>query len=609
MSDTVNKREQAESAETRKKKVSGARTLLRSLREFKGATFLTIFMMAMEVVMETLIPYRMATLIDDGLQKGNITVTVVSGLILVAYSIASLFFGIGGSVFGSKAAAGFAKNLRSDMFANIQRFSFSNIDHFSTSSIITRLTTDVSNVQNTFSMATRMAVRTPLMLILSTVMVFLISWKIGLVMLAAIPILVVSMVLLATKVLPVFRRMFKMYDKMNNDVEEDLRGMRVVKSFVRGDFEEKKFTESSKAIHDNSIHAEKIMALLNPILNFSMYGVVLVIAFMGAHFVVGKEGVTSPIMGDVFTTGLLNSVFTYSLQTLSSCMMLSMVFVMLVMSQESMRRISEVLKEAPTLTNPDDPVMEVPDGSISFDMVDFSYSEDAERFALEDVNLEIPSGATVGIIGGTGSSKTTLVQLIPRLYDVIDGAVRVGGVDVRKYDLTALRDAVSVVLQKNELFTGTIKDNLRWGNENATDEEIVEACKAAAADGFISEFPDGYDTEISQGGTNVSGGQKQRLCIARALLKKPKILILDDSTSAVDTATDAKIREAFRTWIPETTKLIIAQRIASVQDCDMIVVMDNGRIVDTGTHEELLERSPIYQEVYTSQKKGGENDG
>ena len=608
MADKDTQKKQEESGGTRKKP-SGARTLLKSLREFKGATFLTIFMMAMEVVMETLIPYRMATLIDEGLQKGDITVTVVSGLILVAYSIASLFFGVGGSVFGSKAAAGFAKNLRSDMFANIQRFSFSNIDHFSTSSIITRLTTDVLNVQNTFSMATRMAVRTPLMLILSTVMVFMISWKIGLVMLAAIPILVVGVVLLAIWGRAVFLRMVKMYDKMNNDVEEDLRGMRVVKSFVRGEFEEKKFTNSSKAIHDNSIQAEKIMAFLNPILNFSMYGVVLVIAFMGAHFVVGGEKVSSPIMGEVFTTGLLNSVFTYSLQTLSACMMLSMVFVMLVMSQESMRRISEVLKEAPTLTNPEDPVMEVPDGSISFDMVDFSYSEDAERFALEDVNLEIPSGATVGIIGGTGSSKSTLVQLIPRLYDVIDGMVRVGGTDVRKYDLTVLRDSVSMVLQKNELFSGTIKENLRWGNENATDEEIVEACKAAAADGFIREFPDGYDTEISQGGTNVSGGQKQRLCIARALLKKPKILILDDSTSAVDTATDAQIREAFRTWIPETTKLIIAQRIASVQDCDMIVVMDNGTIVDVGTHDELMGRSPIYQEVYTSQKKGGESDG
>ena len=601
--------EQAKGGKAREKKTSGARTLLKSLREFKGVTFLTIFVMAMEVVMETLIPYRMATLIDEGLQKGDMTVTIVSGIILVGYSILSLAFGVGGSIFGARAAAGFSRNLRHDMYENIQKFSFTNIDHFSTSSIITRLTTDVSNVQNTFSMATRMAVRTPLMLILSTVMVFMISWKIGLVLLAAIPILVLGMVLLAKKVLPVFRRMFKMYDKMNNDVEEDLRGIRVVKSFVRAAFEEKKFTDSSKAIHDNSLLAEKTMALLNPIMNFAIYGTILVIAFLGAHFVVGGERVTSPFMGEVFTTGLLNSVFTYSLQILSSCMMLSMVFVMLVMSQESMRRISEVLREVPTLTNPEDPVLEVPDGSVSFDLVDFSYAETAERFALEDVSLEIPSGATVGIIGGTGSSKTTLVQLIPRLYDVIDGEVRVGGIDVRKYDIKVLRDAVAMVLQKNELFSGTIKENLRWGNENATDEEIIAACKAAAADGFIREFPDGYDTEISQGGTNVSGGQKQRLCIARALLKKPKILILDDSTSAVDTATDAQIREAFRKWIPETTKLIIAQRIASVQDCDMIVVMDNGTIVDVGTHDELMGRRPIYQEVYTSQKKGGENDG
>ena len=609
MADNEHNKDKAEQAGSGEKKAPRIRTLLKSLREYKGVTILTILLMALEVAMEALIPYRMATLIDEGLQEGNMTVTIVSGIILVVYSIASLFFGIGGNVFGAKAAAGFSKNLRHDMYVNIQKFSFANIDHFSTSSIITRLTTDVSNVQNTFSMATRMAVRTPLTLVISTVMVFLISWKIGLIMLAVIPILLGAMFILSRNVTPVFRKMFKMYDKLNNDVEEDLRGIRVVKSFVRNDYEEKKFTESSAAIHDNAIHAEKLMALLNPILNFTIYASILVIAFLGAHFVVGGERVTSPIMGEVFTTGLLNSIFTYSMQILSSCMMLSMVFVMLVMSQESMRRISEVLQEVPTLTNPEDPVMEVVDGSVSFDMVDFSYSEDAERFALEDVNLEIPSGATVGIIGGTGSSKSTLVQLIPRLYDVIDGEVRVGGVDVRKYDLTVLRDAVSMVLQKNELFSGTIKDNLRWGNENATDEEIVEACKAAAADGFIREFPDGYDTEISQGGTNVSGGQKQRLCIARALLKKPKILILDDSTSAVDTATDAKIREAFRTWIPDTTKLIIAQRIASVEHCDMIVVMDNGRIVDTGTHEELMARSPIYQEVYTSQKKGGENDG
>ncbi len=579
--------------------------LLHSLREYRTAAILTMLVMTGEVVMETLIPYKMADMIDIGFGEGDMSYIIKTGILLILFALGSFAFGVLGSLIGAKAGTGFAKNLRSDMFRNVQTFSFSNIDRFSTASIITRLTTDVSNVQNTFTMAIRMAIRTPMMMLFSTLMTFFISWKLALIMLAIVPVLTAALMLLTWKVFPIFERAFKIFDRLNNIVQENLHGIRVVKSFVREDFETEKFEKTSGEIfHDFSI-AEKILAWNNPIMMACMYGAMLVIAWVSARFIVGQEAVTVSLMGTVFTTGLLNSVLTYSMQILMSCMGLSMIFVMLIISRESMRRIAELLSEEATITNPDAPVTEVKDGSIEFCDVDFSYAGDMKRLCLSDVDLKIPSGATVGIIGGTGSSKSTLVQMIPRLYDATAGKVLVGGVDVTEYDLFTLRDAVSMVLQKNLLFSGSIMDNMRWGNANATDEEIIHACKLAAADGFIREFPDGYDTHIEQGGTNVSGGQRQRLCIARALLKNPKILILDDSTSAVDTATDAMIRRAFREEIPDITKIIIAQRISSVQDADMIIVMENGKIDAIGTHEALLRSNAIYREVYESQQKGG----
>ena len=516
-------------------------------------------------------------------------------------ALASLAFGVASAVFASRAGTGFAKNLRHDMFYRVQKFGFSNIDKFSSASIVTRLTSDVANLQMTFQMSIRMAIRCPMMLVLALISANRISPKLARIYLMVMPVLVIALVCLVPMVFKIFDRGFKMMDRMNNIVQENVHGIRVVKSFVREEKEVEKFTGISGELARNFSKAEKILALNSPIMMFCVYCCMLSISWVGAKMVV--ESGNNPLLG--LTTGELSSMFTYTTQILSGLMMLSMVFVMMTMSRTPMRRCYELLTEEPDLVSPADPVTEVADGSIDFENVGFRYSASAQHRALKEVNLHIPSGATVGILGGTGSSKSTLVQLIPRLYDVSEGTLKVGGIDVREYDLEALRDNVAMVLQKNVLFSGTIKENLRWGNPNATDEELVHACKLACAHEFVESFPDGYDTHIEQGGTNVSGGQKQRLCIARALLKKPRILILDDSTSAVDTKTDASIRRAFREEIPNTTKLIIAQRISSVQDADMIVVMDNGQISAVGSHEELMQTSPIYQEVYYSQQKGG----
>ncbi|MBQ9909897.1 MAG: ABC transporter ATP-binding protein [Lachnospiraceae bacterium] len=583
--------------------------LLKSLREYKKPAWLTMLVMIGEVVMEVLIPYKMADLIDIGFANGDMPYIVKTGIVLVLFALISLAFGTLGSFLGAKAATGFSKNLRSDMYRKVQEFSFTNIDRFSTSSIITRLTTDVARVQMAFGMSIRMAVRTPMTLAFSVAMTFFISWKIGLVMLGAVPVLAVIALLLARKVMPAFTRLFRSIDRLNTNVQENLHGIRVVKAFVRGDYEKKKFNATSERIYSDAYFAEKMMALTSPFIMGISYACMLIIAYLATYFIIGKEPVTVAIMGDVFTKGLLNSVLSYSMQILMSCMGLSMVFVMIMMSRESMRRIDEVLQEESTIADLEEAVREVKNGEIVFDDVDFSYAGDMKRLCLSDVNLRIPSGSTVGIIGGTGSSKSTLVQLIPRLYDVTGGRVLVGGTDVRDYDMKVLRDAVSVVLQKNTLFSGTIKDNLRWGNPDATDEEMERACRLASIDSFIQELPEKYNSRVEQGGTNFSGGQRQRLCIARALLKDPKILILDDSTSAVDTATDAKIQKAFREEIPDVTKIIIAQRISSVQNADMIIVMENGRIDEVGTHDGLVKTNRIYREVYESQQGGGERLG
>ena len=586
--------------------------LLGYFRDYKKAAILTMVMTLAEVVLESLIPYLMSYLIDRGLQQSNMANIIKYGLILIGFAIIALITGLLSAKFSAEATTGFAKNLRKDMYENVQTFSFSNIDKFSTASIITRLTTDVTRVQNTFGMAMRMALRMPLMLLFSIVMTVFISWKLALIFLVAAPLLAISMIILTRIIHPIMHRAFRRYDDLNKNVQEDLHGIRVVKAFVREEFEKSRFGTTSRLIYDDFVKAERLMSWNEPIMSGIMYTCMLLASFFGAKLIIGQEPVTAPFMGTVFTTGLLNSVFSYSMQILMSCSMVGMLFMMTTMSLESMRRIVAILNEKADIVNPEDPVMEVKDGSIEFDGVNFRYPEvndysiiRSDRDALSQVNLKIPSGATVGIIGGTGSSKSTLVQLIPRLYDVSEGSVKVGGVDVRDYDMTVLRDAVSMVLQKNQIFFGTIKDNMRWGNPNATDEEIEHACRLAQADEFIQEFPDKYDYHIEQGGTNVSGGQRQRLCIARALMKHPKILILDDSTSAVDTATDAKIRYAFRNEIPDTTKIIIAQRINSIQDADMIIVMDEGRVNGYGTHDELMANNEIYREVYESQQKGG----
>jgi len=573
--------------------------LARSLREFTFAAILSPLCMIGEVYMEVKIPGIIAKIVDYGIKPGAMDVVLQQGLWLVLCALCSLTFGVASAVFAAYAATGFARNLRHDMFYRVQTFDFLNIDKFSTSSIVTRLTTDVANLQMTFQMMIRMAVRCPMMVILASINVYRLSPKLCMIYLIALPLLCIGLFALVKLVFPIFDRVFKTYDRLNNVVQENLHGMRVVKSFVREEKETEKFTTISGSIYNDFVKAERIMAFNNPMMQLAVYACIISISYLGATMIVQSGDTT-------FTTGNLASMFTYTTQILGGLMMFSAVFVMLTLSRAPMRRTYELLTENPDLTNPENPVTEVKDGSIDFEGVDFRYSKKASRNALDDITVHIDSGMTVGILGGTGSSKSTLVQLIPRLYDVSKGSVKVGGVDVREYDLESLRNAVSMVLQKNVLFSGTIKENLRWGNPEATDEEMIHACKLACAHDFIEAFPDGYDTHIEQGGKNVSGGQKQRLCIARALLKKPKILILDDSTSAVDTHTDAMIRKAFAEEIPGTTKLIIAQRVASVQDADLILVMDGGQIVASGTHEELMQTSTIYQEVFHSQTKGGE---
>ena len=579
------------------------RRLLRCVREFKWPAILSPICMIGEVAMEVIIPLVMADLYDYGIEMQNMAVVVEKSILLVLLALASLTFGAASAIFASKAGTGFARNLRHDMYYRVQNFSFSNIDKFSTASIVTRLTSDIATLQMTFQMMIRMAIRSPMMLALAMVSAMRINVRLSLVFCVALPILIFALVLLVPFVFKIFDRIFKTYDRLNTVVQENVHGIRVVKSFVRENEETRKFTSISGSIFKDFCKAERIMALNGPIMQICIYGSMLALSWFGAKMVIASGN--HPELG--LTTGQLSSMFTYTTQILSSLMMFSMVFVMLTMSRAPMKRCYEILVEEPDLVSPEEnPVTQVPDGSITFENVGFRYSATAKHRALKEVSLEIPSGATVGILGGTGSSKTTLVQLIPRLYDVTEGAVKVGGVDVRDYDLNVLRDEVAMVLQKNVLFSGSIKENLRWGNPDATDEELIHACKLACAHEFVVGFPDGYDTHIEQGGTNVSGGQKQRLCIARALLKKPKILILDDSTSAVDTRTDAMIRQAFREEIPGTTKLIIAQRVASVQDADMIIVMENGMVAAVGDHETLLQTSEIYREVYESQQKGGE---
>ena len=575
--------------------------LIKSIGEYKKDTILTPLFVSLEVVLEVIIPLLMAKLIDEGVYDGNMSVVYKIGFELILCAILSLLFGMFSGIFASKASSGFAKNLRKNLYYKVQDFSFSNIDKFSTSSLVTRLTTDVTNTQRAFQMIIRIAVRTPLMLITSLFFAISISAKLSLIFLVIVPILGVGLYWITTTVHPIMKRVFHTYDDLNNVVEENVSGIRVVKSFVIEDKETQKFEKVSNSIYKDFSKGEKILALNSPLMQFSIYICILAISWFGAKIIV-NTGMTE------LTTGELMTMLTYSIQILSSLMMLSMVLVMITISKSSAERIVEVLDEESDITNPDTPIKEVKDGSIKFDKVSFSYVKDKQKECLKDINLDIKSGETVGIIGGTGSGKSSLVNLIPRLYDVTEGELLVGGEDVRKYDLEDLRNQVACVLQKNVLFSGTIAENIRWGDENASDEDVKRVCKLAQADEFIMQFPDGYNTYIEEGGTNVSGGQKQRLCIARALLKHPKILILDDSTSAVDTKTDSLIQTAFQTEIPDTTKIIIAQRISSIENCDKIVVMDNGRIDGIGTHEELLKSNEIYKEVYESQMKGSDTN-
>lgn len=569
------------------------------VRQYKGASLLSPLFVVLEVIMEVIIPLLMAKLIDDGIDGANQAAILKTGGILAVCCILSLSFGILAGHFAAKASAGFAKNIRHDLFHTVQGFSFFNIDRFSASSLVTRLTTDVTNLQNAYQMIVRVALRSPAMLIFSLAMAIRISPKLSIIFLIAIPILGAFVFFLMSSVHPIFERVFRTYDKLNNVVQENVHGVRVVKAFVREDHEISKFAKISQKIYADFCKAEGRLSFSMPGMQVAVYSCMLLLSWFGARIIVGSGG-------SDLTTGELMSLMTYALQILGALMMLSMIFVMVVISRASAERIVEVLDEQSDLTNPEHPVLKVADGSVDFSHVSFSYSKRMDKCCLKDIDLHIPSGMTVGILGGTGSSKSSLVQLIPRLYDTTAGTVKVGGVDVKDYDLDTLRNAVAMVLQKNVLFSGTIKENLRWGNEQATDAELQEACRLANADEFIATFPKGYDTYLEQGGANVSGGQKQRLCIARALLKKPKILILDDSTSAVDTKTDAGIRAALKTYLPETTKFIIAQRISSLQDSDLILVLDGGVINGMGTHEELLQTNAIYQEIYEEQtKKGG----
>ena len=577
------------------------RVLKKSIREYKRDSIFTPILVAFESLTECFLPLMVATLVNKMQNGCDLSVIVKYGVILIIMACFSLLFGALAGITAANASAGFGKNLRKDLFVAVQNFSFENIDRFSASSLVTRMTTDVTNVQMAYMMIIRTVIRAPLMLIFSLIMGFVMGGRLALIFLFTIPVLGIGLGLVIKKTMPLFRKVFRKYDNLNNSVQENINGIRVVKSFVREDFEMKKFNTAAEDVCNDFTRAEKILALNNPMMQFCIYVVMIFVMTFGSFLVVNFGGA-------IIQVGQLSSLLTYSFQILMSLMMLSMVFVMVTISMESCERIVAVLEEKHTISNPKNPIYEVKDGSIDFNNVSFKYSKRADRYALANINLHIKSGQTIGILGGTGSSKTSLVNLISRLYDVTEGEVKVAGVNVKDYDLVTLRDAVSVVLQKNVLFSGSIKENLRWGNKDATDEEIVEACHLACADEFIEQFPDKYDTHIEQGGTNVSGGQKQRLCIARALLKKPKILILDDSTSAVDTKTDAIIRAGFKKFIPETTKIIIAQRVSSVQDADQIIIMNNGSIEAIGTHDELLASNPIYQEVYYSQNKGGEQD-
>ncbi|MBR0207619.1 MAG: ABC transporter ATP-binding protein [Oscillospiraceae bacterium] len=577
------------------------RKLLPSVREFKRPAILTIVFIVLEVLIEVVIPFLTADMVNAIKDGAALEGVVKTGLFLILLAVLSLACGASAGYTGSKASAGFARNLRHDIYCRVQEFSFENIDRFSTASLVTRMTTDIGNVQMAFMMIIRIAIRAPLMFIFAIVMAYIMGGALATTFVVLVPVLVFGLIAITRRAMPAFRAVFRKYDKLNESIEENVRAMRVVKGFAREEYEKQKFGAASQNICRDFTRAERIVALNSPLMQLCLYFNMIFVLFIGSKLIISNRGATIDV-------GQLSAMLTYGFQILMSLMIISMIYVMLTISAESIKRLGEVMSEETTLNSPAEPVFEVADGSIDFEDVSFKYARDAQVYALSDVDLHIPSGSTVGILGGTGSSKSTLVQLIPRLYDVSEGCVKVGGRDVREYDLDTLRNNVAVVLQKNLLFSGTIRDNLRWGDPDATDEEMEAACRLAQADEFIRAFPDGYDTRIEQGGSNVSGGQKQRLCIARALLKKPKILILDDSTSAVDTHTDALIRAGFRSYIPETTKIIIAQRVASVQDADMILVMDNGRIIASGTHEELMRSCEIYRETYLQQNKGGERD-